>query len=164
MCRQCPVMLALLLLLAACGQWEYNYQGRTLSQDVLDGPPYHWPCQRDMEQEPEARGGVTYVNGPETLIGCVRDSGGHPIKGASIVVPDEPGAISVTTVPELPTAQSQPDGRYQMGMDPVSASWLVEVEAAGYELHMQRVEIRKGRSSVVDFTLQPRHASPTPIP
>lgn len=154
----------LTLLLTACGQWEYNYQGRTLSQDILDGPPYHWPCQGDMEQEPEAGGGVTYVNGPVTLIGCVRDSGGHPIKAASIFVPDEPGAIPVTTVPELPSAQSQADGRYQLGMDPVSATWLIEVQAAGYEMLRQPVEMRKGRTSVVDFNLQPRYASPTPTP
>ncbi len=117
-----------------------------------------------MEQEPEARGDVTYVNGPETLIGCVRDSGGHPIKGASIYVPDEPEAIPVTTVPELPFAQSQADGRYQLGMDPVSARWLIEVQAAGYEMLRQPVEMRKGRTLVLDFTLQPRHASPTPTP
>lgn len=113
------------------------------------GPtPTPFPCWSRMRPGGE---GAAYVPGEGGVRGCVTDTAGRAVSGVGVVVESQPPGVALPAV----GIETDGSGRYWDGMLQAPGAYVLAVYAEGYEVARERVEIREGRTAVLDFVLEP---------
>lgn len=159
------------LLLVACSPRDLLYSGKEATavvsaQNIPEVTPIPFPCQADLE--PAMGDEVPYRPVLGVVMGCVTNKEGRPVAYAGVPVLSVPPGVEHLTIGHT----TREDGRYWNDMLREPGRYQLGVYADGYRPAKKWVEVRKGRTAVLDFVLEPLPAAtatalaivPTPAP